>query len=109
MNLSHYDQKYLFGADMIYSEMLKPDDLCYTIKNEIAPLISNTDFGEMYKKGGRPPVSPKILLLVTLMQFLEKLSDRSATMNLKFRIDWKIAFGLAIDDMGIHSTTYTLF
>ena len=30
------------------------------------------------------------------------LSDRAAAMNLKFRIDWKIAFGLEIDDMGIH-------
>jgi transposase len=109
MNLSHYDQQKLFGADMIYSEMLTPDDICYTIKNEIAPLISNTDFGEMYKEGGRPPVPPKILLLVTIMQYLEKLSDRAAAMNLRFRIDWKIAFGLEIDDMGIHSTTLHYF
>lgn len=109
MNLSHYDQTNLFGANMIYSEMLNPDDICYTIKNEIVPLISNTDFEEMYKDGGRPPVSPKTLLLVTIMQFLEKLSDRSAAMNLKFRIDWKIAFGLEINDMGIHPTTLHYF
>ena len=109
MDLSRYNQTNLFGADIMYSDMLQPEDLCYTIKKEIAPLILDTDFNEMYKGGGRPPVSPRILLLVTIMQFLEKLSDRAAAANLRFRIDWKIAFGLEIDFMGIHPTTLVYF
>lgn len=109
MDLSHYNQLNLFGADMIYPELLEPGDLCYTIKEEITPLVKDTDFEDMYKDGGRPPVSPRILLLVTIMQFLEKLSDRAAATNLKFRLDWKIAFNLPLDYMGIHPTTLCYF
>ena len=63
----------------------------------------------MYKEGGRPPVSPKLLLLVLLMQFIERLSDRTAAYNLRYRLDWKIAFGLELDFAGIHPTTLVYF
>lgn len=108
-NLSSMDQRNLFGSDVMLSHLLEPDDLCYVIKQEICPLIRDSDFEDMYKDGGRPPVSPRLLILVLLMQFLEGLSDRAASRNLKFRLDWKIAFELAVDFSGIHPTTLTYF
>ena len=47
-------------------DFLKSDDICFTIQKEIAPLIDITDFEEMYREGGRPPVSPRILILVLI-------------------------------------------
>jgi len=97
MDLSHYNQKNLFGADIMLDNFLETGEICATIQKEIAPLIKDTDFEDMYKNGGRPPISPKVMLLTLIMQFLERLSDRAAANNLKYRLDWQIAFGLPID------------
>ena len=74
---------------MVMSGFLRKEDLCSTIKREIVPLIRQEDFEDMYKEGGRPPLSPKVLLMVTVFQFLEGLSDRAAAFSLRYRIDWK--------------------
>jgi len=44
-----------------------------------------------------------------MMQYLERLSDRAAAQNLRYRLDWKIAFGLELDFNGIHPTTLVYF
>jgi len=108
-NLSSYNQTSLFGTDVILGALLEPDDLCSVVLKEIAPLIKDSDFESMYKDGGRPPISPRILILTLLMQFLERLPDRAACRNLKFRLDWKIAFGLPMEFEGIHPTTLVYF
>lgn len=109
MKLDFLKQPYLFGADRMLADFLKPDDLCFTIQEEIAPKIKLEDFEDMYKGGGRPPMSPKILLLVLILQYLERLSDRAAAYNLRYRLDWKIVFGLELDFKGIHPTTLVYF
>lgn len=53
---------------------LREDDLCHTLMIEIAPRIKLEDFEDRYKEGGRPPVNPKVMLLVLIMQFIERLS-----------------------------------
>jgi len=90
-------------------DFLKSDDICFTIQHEISPLIKVADFEEMYSEGGRPPVSPRLLILVLIMQYIERLSDRAAAANLRYRLDWKIAFGLELDFAGIHPTTLVYF
>ena len=94
---------------MIMSDFLRAEDLCSTLQKEIIPLINVRDFEGMYKDGGRPPVSPRTLLMVTLFQFLEGLSDRAAAFNLRYRIDWKIALGLELDDQGFHHSLLSRF
>lgn len=103
------NQQLLFGANMIMSNFLREEDLCSTVKKDIAPLVRVSDFAEMYKEGGRPPLCPKVLIIVTLLQYLEGLSDRAAAFNLRFRIDWKIALGLEIDDEGLHYSSLSRF
>ena len=90
-------------------DFLRSDDICFTIQKEIAPLIKISDFEEMYQEGGRPPISPRILILVLIMQYIERLSDRAAAANLRYRLDWKIAFSLELDFAGIHPTTLVYF
>lgn len=108
-DLEHYNQRSLFDSDVTLSHLLEETDLCFIIKKEVACRIKDTDFEDMYKDGGRPPISPRLLVLVLLMQFIESLSDRAALQNLKFRLDWKIAFGLPVDFLGFHPTVLTYF
>ncbi len=51
-DLSLYDQRNLFGADLVLAGLLEPGDLCSTIKKEISPLVRDSDFEQMYKDGG---------------------------------------------------------
>jgi transposase len=75
--MRHINQKLLFGADMLMDGFLRQEDLSATVMREIVPLIRHEDFADMYREGGRPPLSPKVLLMVTIFQFLEGLSDRA--------------------------------
>jgi len=90
-------------------DFLRPDDLCYTLQMEIIPRIKLADFETMYSEKGRPPVSPVVLLVILILQYIEGLSDRAAASNLRFRLDWKIALGLELDYEGIHPTTLVYF
>ena len=85
MKLGYLNQRQLFGADMLMGNFLRVTDLCYLIKNEIEPIIQVSDFEDMYFEGGRRPISPKVLMLVLIMQYLEGLSDRAAATNLRYR------------------------
>ncbi|MCX6128417.1 MAG: transposase [Proteobacteria bacterium] len=91
------------------SDFLRPDDLCFTLQKEIIPKIKLVDFESMYSEKGRPPVSPVVLLVILILQYIERLSDRAAASNLRFRLDWKIALGLELDFAGIHPTTLVYF
>lgn len=65
-NLERYNQRDMFGAQTTLANLLGPQELCTTIRDEIAPRIKDTDFEDLYKDGGRPPVSPRLLVLVTI-------------------------------------------
>ncbi|MES2875016.1 MAG: transposase, partial [Bacteroidota bacterium] len=62
-----------------------------------------SDFESMYSEKGRPPVSPVVLIVILILQYIERLTDRAVANNLRFRLDWKI--GLELDYQGIHPTT----
>jgi len=109
MKFDSLKQGLLFGADRMLGDFLRSEDLCYTIQNEVAPRIHLADFEDMYGEGGRPPVSPKVMVLILILQYLERLSDRAAAHNLRYRLDWKIALGVELDFKGIHPTTLVYF
>ena len=46
--------------------------------------------------GGQPAAAPWRLVLVTIMQFAEGLTDRQAAEAVATRIDWKYVLGLAL-------------
>ena len=83
-------------------DFLSPTEPYRVIAEEIAPLFSDDDFADLYGVRGPIPVSPKMLALVTLFQFMEKLPDRQAAQMVKMRLDWKYALGLPLDYPGFH-------
>jgi len=56
---------------MVMSELQRKEDLCSTLQRETVALLDECDFEEMHKEGGGPPISPRTLLMVTVLQFLE--------------------------------------
>jgi transposase len=74
--------------------------LYLTIGDEIGLLFDDVDFTDLYAIDGMPATSPALLAMVTIFEFMENLSDRSAADAVRTRIDWKYALHLALDDPG---------
>jgi transposase len=68
------------------------------VRDELGVLFEDTDFIELFPTRGQPAFPPWRLALITVMQFLENLSDRQAAEAVRSRIDWKYALGLELTD-----------
>lgn len=72
------------------------------LRDAFAELYCDEDFAALYPRRGQPGLAPWRLALVTVLQFLEHLSDREAAEAVRARIDWKYALGLELTDPGFH-------
>ena len=71
-------------------------------------LFKDEDFADLFPSGrGRPSIPAVLICSVMVLQALEGLSDRDAIRQLRTRIDWKVACGLALDDEGFDFTVLT--
>src|SRR6266581_6688097 len=70
------------------------------LRDELGPVFANEDFLGLFGTRGRPGISPAVLMLVTILQFAEHLTDRQAVQAVAGRIDWKYASGLDLGDPG---------
>jgi len=68
-------------------------------------LFKDEDFSDLFpSERGRPSMPAALICSVMVLQSLEGLSDRDAIRQLRTRIDWKVACGLALDDPGFDFT-----
>jgi transposase len=72
------------------------------LRDEFSALYTDEDFRRFHPTRGQPALAPWRLALVTVLQFLEHLSDRQAADAVRARIDWKYALGLELTDPGFH-------
>ena len=71
-------------------------------------LFKDENFADLFPSGrGRPSTPAALICSVMVLQSLEGLSDRDAIRQLRTRIDWKVACGLALDDPGFDFTNLT--
>jgi transposase len=84
-------------------------NLVMKIRDELGPLFEDQEFAELYPQIGQPSVSPACLALVTLLQFMENLTDREAADAVRGRIDWKYALGLELNDAGFNYSVLSEF
>lgn len=66
-------------------------------------------FVQLYQTTGRGAIPPLLLALVTVLQMLEKVSDRAAVDWVASRIDWKYALHLPLEYPGFHFTDLSAF
>ena len=79
------------------------------IRDEIGTIYQDEMFEDLYPKRGQPAASPWRLALITVMQFMENLSDRQAAEAVRARIDWKYALGLELTDKGFDFSVLSEF
>lgn len=65
--------------------------LAIWLRGEIGPVFQDADFVDAFGAWGRPGIAPSLLMLVTVLQFVEWLTDRRAVVVVEGRIDWKYA------------------
>jgi transposase len=84
-------------------------NLYMRMRDELGPLFTDMTFAPLFAGRGRPAEAPGRLALVTVMQYVEGLSDRQAATAVRSRIDWKYALGLELTDLGFDSTVLSEF
>lgn len=87
-----------------------PNGSLYLIlRDKIGSLFEDEEFMELYPSLGQPAESPARLALITVIQFLENLTDRQAANAVRSRIDWKYMLGLELGDPGFHYSVLSEF
>src|SRR6516162_172309 len=79
------------------------------LRDELGTVFTDTDFAPLYPSRGRPAEAPWRLALVTVLQFVENLSDRQAADAVRARIDWKYALSLELTHPGFDHTVLSEF
>src|SRR3712207_4926509 len=79
------------------------------LRDELGVLYADADFAALFPVRGQPALPPRRLAVVTVLQFLEGLSDRQAADAVRARIDWKYALGLELADPGFDYSVLSEF
>lgn len=83
--------------------------LCLRIADALGTIYADEQFADLFACRGQPATSPARLALVSVLQFVDGLSDRQAVEAVRGRIDWKYALGLDLTDPGFDPTVLTEF
>ena len=84
-------------------------NLCIRIGDQLGLLYSDAQFADLFPTRGQPAASPARLALISVLQYVEDLSDRQAADAVRARIDWKYALGLELTDPGFDHTVLSEF
>jgi transposase len=79
------------------------------IREVLGIIFNDADFQDMFPRLGQPAESPGKLALVTILQYVENLTDRDAADAVRGRIDWKYLLGLELTDAGFHYSVLSEF
>ena len=81
-------------------------NLYVDLHTEFGALYDDDPFADLYSKnrGRRVEIAPWRLALVTVMQYMEGLSDRQAADAVCRCMDWKYALSLELSDPGFNFT-----
>ena len=74
------------------------------MRGVLGSIYTDEDFADLFPRDGQPAEAPWRLALVTVMQFVENLSDEQAANAVRGRIDWKYLLGLELTDEGFDAS-----
>jgi transposase len=77
--------------------------------DELHMIVEDRDFADLFPARGQPAEAPVRLVLATLLQFMEGLTDRQAAHAVRTRIDWKYLLCLELSDPGFDHTVLSEF
>jgi transposase len=79
------------------------------LRDTFGPLFASADFAHLFSHTGQPAEDPARLALITILQFVERLSDTQAADAVRSRIDWKYLLALPLTDAGFDSSVLSEF
>ena len=79
------------------------------MRDVLGGIYTDEDFADLFPKEGQPALAPWRLALITVMQFVEDLSDQQAANAVRGRIDWKYLLGLELTDPGFDPSVLSEF
>jgi transposase len=81
----------------------------YGFFEQIYQALDDGQFADLYESGGRQPVSPRLLVCITLLQYMQRVSDREAVERSIDSRSWRIALGIEPGYEGFHPTVLCYF
>jgi len=84
-------------------------NLAIRIRDVLGEVYSDVRFASAFAVAGRPAVSPGQLMMVTVLQYADNLTDRQAADAARDRMSWKYALGLELDDPGFDASVLSEF
>ena len=85
------------------------DHVYLRMRDEFGSIFADDEFADLFSQRGQPAEAPWRLALVTILQYVEDLSDRQAADAVRSRIDWKYLLSLELTDCGFDSTVLSEF
>ena len=79
------------------------------MRDKLGVFFTDEQFVALFSKRGQPGFSPWRLALISILQFVEDLSDRQAAEAVRGRIDWKYLLGLELEDAGFDYSVLSEF
>lgn len=80
-----------------------------SLRDTLGAIFEDETFQDLYPTVGQPAESPGRLALITVMQYVEDMSDRQAAEAVRSRIDWKYMLGLSLEDPGFDFSVLSEF
>jgi transposase len=91
-------------------QIVLPEGNIYTrLRDRFGSCYSDEQFEGLYAKVGQPGYSPWRLGLVSIIQYMEELSDRQVAEAIAVRLDLKYLLGLELEDRGFHYSILSEF
>ena len=84
-------------------------NLAMRIREELGEVYAGTRFAAAFGVRGRPGISPGQLMMASVLQFTENLTDRQAADAVRDRVSWKYALGLELGDQGFDASVLSEF
>lgn len=83
--------------------------LALRLRDELGAVYHDQYFISLYPVAGQHAYEPWRLAIVTVLQYVECLTDRQAADAVRERIDWKYALGLELTDAGFDYSVLSEF
>ena len=79
------------------------------LRDTLEAIYTDEAFADLFPTHGQPALAPWRLALVTVLQFLEGLTDRQAAEAVRDRLAWKYALSLELTDPGFDHSVLSEF
>jgi transposase len=79
------------------------------LRDALGAIYTDEAFADLFPTHGQPALAPWRLALVTVLQFMEHLTDRQAAEAVCDRLAWKYALSLELTDPGFDHSVLSEF